>query len=92
MIEALQAGHRADLFVGGFVEHHSSTMVLIRGNLQSIRVPLSWFDDPRVGPHDWEQFGLIDYGNTICLGDYEVAADAILEDFGDLPDRRAKHG
>lgn len=57
-------------------------MVLIRGDLTSLVVPFSWFVARPNGPKpDFADFEVIDSGQTIKLGGYEAAADAVLYEF-----------
>jgi helix-turn-helix protein len=79
LFEALGSAHRANLFIGGVVAPAARSLVLIRGDLTSLIVPFSWFVARPNGPKpDFSAFELIDGGQTIKLGDYEAAADALL--------------
>jgi len=80
--EVLSAENRADLFIGGFVNRPTETITLWRGNLDSLTVPLSAF--PRSGDGtepDFDAFSIVDSGQTVRLGQYEAAVDAILYEF-----------
>lgn len=79
--EALVAPNREDLFVGGTVDWDDEVLLLFRGNLEQVSVPFAWFSRLPARRPDFERFALIDYGNTVKLGDYEAATDAILYDF-----------
>lgn len=79
LFDVLGSGHRANLFVGGAVAPAAKSLVLIRGDLTSLVVPFSWFVARPNGPKpDFASFEVIDSGQTIKLGDYEAAADAVL--------------
>ncbi|HUY87253.1 MAG TPA: helix-turn-helix domain-containing protein [Pirellulales bacterium] len=82
LAEALQAENRADLFIGGGADRASKTLTLWRGNLQSLTVPFSAFERSGDGlVPDFGKCSVTDYGQTIRLGDYEAAAEAILYEF-----------
>lgn len=70
-----------DLFIGGALDAEDKALVLYRGNLERLIVPLDWFKRPRSARPDFEAFSVTDHGQTISLGDYEAASDAILADF-----------
>lgn len=91
LIEVLGSDLRSDLFIGGVVIPTRPEILLHRGNLEPLTVPLSWFA-PRPGSPDPDvsQFAVTDYGQTVRLGDYEASADAILYEFDDDYRRRAK--
>jgi DNA-binding Xre family transcriptional regulator len=82
LTEALLAANNSDLFVGGNVDRSSKTITLWRGNLESLTVPFSAFGKSGDGTTpDFAKFSITDSGQTIRLGDYEAAADAILYEF-----------
>jgi hypothetical protein len=91
LIEVLGSDHRSDLFIGGVVMPTRSEILLYRGNLEPITVPLSWFGTrPGSADPDISRFEVADYGQTIRLGDYEASTDAILYEFDEDYRRRAK--
>jgi hypothetical protein len=70
-----------DLFIGGVVDADDKALVLYRGNLDRLVVPLRWFKPrPKARP-DFAAFVVTDSGQTVQLGEYEAAADAILYEF-----------
>lgn len=82
LFEVLSAAHRANLFIGGAVAPAAKSVVLVRGDLTSLVVPFSWFVPRPHGPKpDFSAFDIIDHGQTIKLGEYEAAADAVLYEF-----------
>ncbi len=82
LFEVLGSAHRGNLFIGGAVAPAAKSIVLIRGDLTSLVVPFSWFTPRPNGPKpDFTDFEVIDSGQTIKLGDYEAAADAVLYEF-----------
>lgn len=77
-----------DLFVAGLVDVTSGTLALVRGNLDSIIVPLATFGRSGTSRPNFRDFGLGDFGHTIRLGGYEAAADFVLYEFD--PDYRKR--
>jgi hypothetical protein len=63
-----------DLFIAGRVD--GDWLILVYGDLHSICVPLSAFHQVASGPKpDPSRLSIEDYGQTVCLGEYEIAAD-----------------
>jgi DNA-binding Xre family transcriptional regulator len=89
LAEVLRSDNRAALFIGGFVDTTTKTITLWRGNLESLTVPFSAFPKSGDGTKpDFSKFAMTDYGQTIQLGTYEAAADAILYEYD--PDYRRR--
>jgi hypothetical protein len=89
--EVLAASNREDLFIGGIVDEQKELLVLFRGNLEPLVVPLTWFVGGEASPEpDYRRLSITDYGNTVCLGEFEAATDAILYEFDPEFRRRAK--
>jgi hypothetical protein len=69
----------------------SCSVILYRGNLEPLVVPLAWFRTRPGGPKpDTARLAITDSGQTVRLGEYEAATDAILYEFDDAYRRRAK--
>ena len=82
LAEALNAKNKADLFIGGSVDHASRTVTFYRGDMQPLTVPFSAFEKSGDGiSPDFGSFSLADSGQTIRFGEYEAASDAILYEF-----------
>lgn len=91
LVEVLGSDNPTDLFVGGVVLATQSAVLLYRGNLEPITIPLEWFDSRPGSPDpDVSKFAVTDYGQTVRLGDYEAATDAILYEFDEDYRIRAK--
>ena len=91
LVEALGADNRADLFIGGEVIGARSEVLLYRGNLEPLTVPLQWFGSRPNSPEpDPAAFAVTDYGQTVRLGSYEASTDAILYEFDEDYRARAK--
>jgi hypothetical protein len=80
--EVLAADTRQDLLLGVLVSVERQALVLIRGNLDRLVVPWSWFRPTPSGlAPDFGDVEVIDSGLTIRAGQYEAAVDAILYEF-----------
>jgi hypothetical protein len=78
LAEVLGAENNRDLFIGGFIEPKTETLILYRGDFDRLAVPLSLFKAFGSGPKPDPALSFTDHGQTVCLGAYEAAADAIL--------------
>lgn len=91
LLDVLASPHREDFLIGGSVSLEDRSIVLHRGSLEPLVVPMSWF---RVGGTGCEpnflDFEIIDGGQTVRLGEYEAAADAIFYELDREYRRRAK--
>jgi DNA-binding Xre family transcriptional regulator len=82
LAEVLEADNRANLLIGGFVNDVMQTVTLWRGNLESLTVPFSTFEKSGDGTEpDFNAFSVTDCGQTVKLGNYEAAVDAILYEY-----------
>ena len=76
---AVSAENPADLVIGGVVDQEAGVVRLIKGDLDSLVVPVSSFRATRRGPRpDFAAMEITDCGQTVKLGEYEAAVDAIL--------------
>ncbi len=77
--EVVASKDARDLFVAAQALPDDDMLVLVRGDLGSLVVPLSTFRQAKGGPKpDAARVSVTDYGQTVCFGEYEVAADALL--------------
>lgn len=82
LIEVLTSPNRNNLFIGGAVDEDRQAVLLYRGNVEPLVVPLSWFvNDSSPSKANPKAFSVVDFGQTIRLGTFEAAADAILYEF-----------
>lgn len=82
LLETLAAENREDLFIGGSVDPASQTITLWRGTLDPLTVPFTAFEVSGDGTApDFLRFSVTDSGQTVRLGEYEAAADALLYEF-----------
>lgn len=91
LFEVLLSPRRDDLFIGGVASGAAESVVLYTGGLRPLVVPRGWFTARPGGPKpDFDDLEVIDYGQTVRLGAYEAAADALLYEFDAAYRRRAK--
>lgn len=91
LVEVLHAPNRGELFVGGAFDHKERVVILYRGTVEPLVVPLDWFRGRHDGPRpDFDRFRVVDYGHTVRLGEFEVASDAILYEFDEDYRKNAK--
>lgn len=80
-----------DYFIGGVTDKDDRALVLYTGNLERLLVPFSWFKQRGHGPSpDFDDFEIIDGGQTIRLGSYEAATDAVLYELDGEARRRMR--
>lgn len=91
LADVLGSPNREDLFVGAAVAPADAAVILYRGSLEPLVVPLRWFRARPGGPKpDAASLAITDSGQTVRLGDYEAATDAILYELDGSYRRRAK--
>jgi hypothetical protein len=79
LAEVLADERCGELFIGGYADPRHQTLTLVRGDLRRLSVPMSIFLPSGTGEKpDPFRLAFADCGNTVLLGDYEAAADAIL--------------
>jgi len=85
LAEVLAANNAGELLIGGVVDPGSETITFWRGNLEPLTVPFSAFQPSGTGTRpNFDDFEIIDTGQTVRLGDYEAAVDAILYEYDPL--------
>ncbi len=91
LAEVMSDERADDLFIGGVVDYDDKALLLYRGNLDRLVIPLPWFEPrPKAARPDFAAFAVTDFGQTIQFGEYEAAADAILYEFDPEARRRMK--
>ncbi|PKB58954.1 MAG: hypothetical protein BZY83_04175 [SAR202 cluster bacterium Casp-Chloro-G2] len=89
--EIFASADSEDFFLGGTIDKANDSVILYRGNLEPITLPLSWFEaGPNSPQPDPDDFEIIDFGQTVRLGEFEAGADAILYEFDPSYRRRDK--
>jgi len=90
LVEVVSSPERNDLFIGVATDPEDFTVVLFRGSLEPLVVPMSFFGVGRPGaPADLPAFDVVDYGQAVRVGEREASADAVLYAF-DADYRRRK--
>jgi DNA-binding Xre family transcriptional regulator len=80
-----------DRFVGVAADTEAHAVILLRGNLEPLLVPLSWFRQaPSLTKPNLDDCEITDWGHTVRLGEYEASTDAILYAFDRDYRKRAK--
>lgn len=69
---------RRDLFIAGNMNKKEGTLTLVRGNMETITIPLKLFRKSGKLTPDFGRFELDDYGNTLRFGEYEASSDFVL--------------
>ena len=91
LLEVLSGKNPERYIIGGQVDEMTHTVTLVRGDLNSIVVPLSTFRPSGDGIHpNFASFSIDDYGQTLKFGEYEAAVDAVLYEFDPLYRRARK--
>jgi hypothetical protein len=82
ILEILMSENPSDLVIGGFVKNELNTLVLTRGDLSSLVVPLNAFriSGDGIKPNFYE-FSITDGGQTLRFGKYEASVDSILYEY-----------
>jgi hypothetical protein len=92
LAEALNFFPRADRFIGTAPARDDKTVILYRGNLEALVVPLAWFEaQPGSLRPALSEVAVTDFGQTICLGKHEASAAHILHKFDEQYRQRTKH-
>jgi len=82
--EVVRSADSRDRIIAAAYDAESAAIVLYRGNLDRIVVPLAWFASMASGAvADPAKLAVIDYGQTVSLGAFEASTDAILYEFDD---------
>jgi len=91
LADVLADPRRADFLIGGVVDEAAGALVLYRGDLEPLAVPMDWFRPTGTGTRpDFGALEFRDYGLTVGLGPYEASSDAILYEFNERYRRRAR--
>lgn len=91
LAEVLSAEHRDEYVIGVTVDQADETVILHRGNLEPLAVPMDWFarrdtpEDP-----DFSDVRIADHGQTLEFGAHDVAVESVLYDFDPEVRRRLK--
>ncbi len=89
-LEVLALENRGDLLIGGVWDQEDALLLLYRGNLDSLTVPISWFQGNPVSTPNPSDLEIVDYGQGVRLGEFEAGTDTILYEFDPEFRRRRK--
>ena len=84
LLEVLRAGDekKRDLIIAAALDWKSRQVILIRGDMNELDVPFDAFPPSPTGTAPiFENLAVIDFGQTVQLGDYEASTDALLHEF-----------
>lgn len=91
LLEVVASREAADLFIGVRYVPEDRRLVLYRGNLDALVAPVSMFRARRSGPKpDPANAEIIDFGQTLRLGDYEASTNSILYELDEAARGRMK--
>jgi hypothetical protein len=80
--EALTSANPSHLAIAAAYDAETETVCLLRGNLEPLIVPATAFKASPLGIRpNFMDMRVIDYGQTLQLGDYEASVDALLYEF-----------
>lgn len=81
LAEILAEEFPGDYLICAIYDADDEAIILHRGNLDTIVVPMGWFERPSGIVADPGDLQILDYGQTLRLGGFEAATDAILYSF-----------
>jgi DNA-binding XRE family transcriptional regulator len=81
MVEVLRSRHREDYCIAAQWLENAGSVALWRGDFSMLTVPLAWFRGDGAPTADPARLSVENFGQTIRLGDYEAAFDAVLYEF-----------
>lgn len=70
------------LIVAGYSDFLRQQLVLFRADGKSVIAPFDMFKPSGTSNPNFYELEIIDYGNTIKLGEYEACAGAVMEHLG----------
>ncbi len=90
LLETLATDHREDYMLSGVYAAEDEMVLLYRGDLRPITISLQWFQNNPVARPDPEDLEIVDYGQGLRLGEFEVGTRTILYEFDANYRRRQK--
>lgn len=89
LADVLKQSNRSDFCIGGSVDPDHRMVVLVRGDLDVLSVPMTSFEATADGVKpDFGDFDVIDFGQTLRFGEYHASFDAVLYECDDDYRRR----
>ncbi|MBC7466420.1 MAG: helix-turn-helix domain-containing protein [Bdellovibrio sp.] len=82
ILEVLSSKKPDHLAVGGSIDIELGILVITRGDLSTLAVPINTFrtSGDGVSP-DFSDFSIVDSGQTLKFGEYEASVDSVLYEF-----------
>jgi hypothetical protein len=81
VINGAEEVEKRKLFVAGYADFDLKQLILFRGNGTSVIAPFSIFKPSGTGlAPDFTNLEIIDWGQTVKLGEYEASTTGILYD------------
>jgi DNA-binding Xre family transcriptional regulator len=79
ILEIFASKNPSHFVIGGNIENDLKLLVLTRGDLSTLAIPLSAFRESgdNIVP-DFEAFSVVDGGQTLKFGEYEASVDSVL--------------
>jgi DNA-binding Xre family transcriptional regulator len=82
ILEIFSSANPSDLIIGGVIKDDLKTLVLTRGDLSTVVVPLSTFRSSGDGTKpDFSVFSIVDGGQTLRFGNYEASVESVLYEY-----------
>lgn len=82
ILEVFSSKNPGHLAIGGSINLDLKLLVLTRGDLSTIAIPLSAFHKSGDGIEpDFKKFSVVDGGQTLKFGEYEASVDSVLYEF-----------
>lgn len=82
IFEVISSKNPNHLAIGGSIDNELKVLVITRGDLSTLAVPLSTFQPSGDGIcPNFSNFSIIDGGQTLKFGEYEASVDSILYEF-----------
>jgi hypothetical protein len=78
LVEILRTKHPADFCIAAQWIEQARSVALWRGDFSVLTIPHAWFQTDGAPETDPTRLSVEDYGQTIRMGDYEAAFDAVL--------------
>ncbi len=78
LFAVLAEDHPGDYFIGAGYDTDDELVVLYRGNMEALGVKEEMFEANERATPEPEDLEIVDWGQTLRMGEYEISADSIL--------------
>lgn len=79
-VQNLSVNERRRLIIGGMVDPEQERIFFLRGDGTSLIVNFNWFTSSNKPKPNYNELAIVDYGQTIKLGSYEVPSRSLFID------------